>query len=183
MTPRPTRGTSLIVLTETPGSMVCMTQIERSKLVAVAVATTLTLAGGTAAVAATDSSSGAKKDERQDRREQRREAAQEQRQAAFAKALGVSTADVEKARAEVRADARQQRAERERARAEKQGVTVTELREKRADRLEKRLGKQVEAGRLTQEQADRIGALVRDGKGLKAARKAAKAQQRGERLP
>lgn len=139
------------------------------KLLALGVAGVLALGGGTAAVAtaATDAPNAAKRPT-----PEKRAAAKAERQKQFAAALGVSVQDVERARKVVRDAAAERRAEREKARAEDQGLSVRELRDRRADRLAKRLGTPVQGGRITQAEADALVSAVRAGEPVRARRQA-----------
>lgn len=145
-----------------------MTSTPTPKLLALGVAGIVALGGGTAAVAtaATDAPSAAKGPTTE-----QRAAAKAERQKAFADALGVSVQDVQKARETVRSAAAERRAEREQARAEEEGVSVQQLRDRRADRLEKRLEAAVDDDRISQRQADALVAAVRAGEPVKAQRR------------
>lgn len=155
-----------------------MTSTPTPKIIALAVAGVLALGGGTAAVAgaADDAPSAAKGPT-----PEKRAAAKAERQKAFAFALGVSVDDVQQARERVTKAYEQRREDREAARAKEQGVSVQELRDRRADRLEKRLEQAVDRGRLTQAQADGLVAAVRKGEPLRKVRKQIQDDRREQR--
>lgn len=102
------------------------------------------------------------------------------RQAAFAKELGVSTAEVTRARKAVRAAAAERRTEREKQRAEATDLTVGQLRDQRADAVAKRLAKAVEKGRITQVEADAVVQAARTGEPWRPALKQLRAGGRVE---
>jgi hypothetical protein len=141
-----------------------MTTSPSPRTVALGLAVTLALGTGTVAVAgAADgpsaaASTTAAKTAGPAKRAERKAAREE----AFAKVLGVSTADVRRGA----------------LRAAKQDLTVAQLRDKRAGKVQKRLAKAVAKGRITQAQADAVVAAVRAGKPVKPALKQARAAQR-----
>lgn len=169
-----------------------MTHTPTTRTLAVALAATVAIGGGTAAVAGAADQPSKPNAPTVQQRTEKREAAKTARQAAFAKELGVSVRDVQDARAAVRQAATEKRAAAEKARAEKQGVTVQQLRDQRADKVEKRLAKLVTKDRITQSQANAIVAGVRKGEPAKKQlealrekkaeeRRAARAEKRAER--
>lgn len=169
-----------------------MTHTPTTRTLAVALAATIAIGGGTAAVAGAADQPSKPTAPTPAQRAEKREAVKTARQAAFAKELGVSVKDVKDARAAVQKAATEKRAAAEKARAEKQGVTVQQLRDKRAAKVQKRLARLVKNDRITQAQADAIVANVRKGEPAKKQlkelrvkkakeRQAARAEKRTER--
>lgn len=179
-------ATPHIVPTETVGSMLVMTRTPTIRTVAIGLAATLAIGGGTVAVAgAADTSSAPATATVKGPSPEKRAARRAERQKAFATALGVPVADVQKARATVAKAYEQRREDRQQQRAETLGVTVQQLRDQRADKAAKRLATAVKNGRLTQSQADDVVAAIRKGeparKELREIRKEKRADQRADR--
>jgi hypothetical protein len=152
------------------------------RTIALGLAATLAIGTGTVAVAgAADSTPARPTAPTPEQRAEKREAAKTAREAAFAKALGVSVADVDRARGAVKEAVAQKREEAEKERAKAQGVTVQQLRDRRADRVQKRLKQAVANQRLTQAEADAVVKAVREGKAVRPLVEKARAEHRQDR--
>ncbi|MEV4421371.1 hypothetical protein AB0L40_15500 [Patulibacter sp. NPDC049589] len=159
-----------------------MTHTPTPRTIALGLAATLAIGTGTVAVASAADSAPAKPTApTPEQRAEKREAAKTTREAAFAKALGVSVADLERARGDVQKAVGQKRAEAEKQRAETKGLTVQQLRDQRADKVQKRLAKAVANKRLTQAEADAVVKAVREGKAVRPLVKKARAEHRQDR--